>query len=145
MNKLYVSRFRYEFGLFYANSLSIWRIHSEFTWSFAKLPWIHYYFRELAICLRNYHEGTIYFADSQRIYYLYRDFTIYFSNSLEIHFMFHEFTIYFAYIWWLYYQFREFTMNLLLFREFTIYFANPSWIYLVFREVTINSLSLTRI
>ena len=51
MNKFYFSQFRFEFSLFYANYLYVWRINYESTWFFAKLPWIHYLFRSFTMNL----------------------------------------------------------------------------------------------
>ena len=97
----------YTFREFAMNSLSIWRIHYEFTWSFAKLPWIHYLFREntmnsLSVWLLHYeftmfsrlnYELTLCSRNSLSFTLIYNEFTIYFANSLWIHCLFLEFTM----------------------------------------------------
>ena len=85
---------------FYANSLSVWGIHYEFTWSFAKLPWIHCLIRD----------STINWLCVPGIHYLLR---LYKMNWLFISRIFYEFNINFSNSLWIELVFRKFTENLL--------------------------------
>ena len=135
MNSLFFSIIYKKFSFWSAISLSISRIHYEFTVCFGNSFWINYLFREFTLnpisvswvrhlFRRKCHEFTIFFSNLQFIHYLYR-FTIFLTMNLLF--------------------FREYTMNLLLFTithesfinfEFTILFANIPRIHHLLRLFT---------
>ena len=119
---LSVLRNPFKFTIFCMNLLCFSRNHYEFTITYTYLPWIHYFFRKIAInspsFSRFYYKNTICFANFLWIHYLLRNFSLNSLSFLGIH-----------------YLFREFTMNPIFPRnhyEYTIFF----------REINIQSLSV---
>ena len=159
MNSQCVSRIYY----FSAHLLSFWRIHFEFTISFANLLSISrlnydFTFRttnSLSFS-RKYNEFTTFTAISLRIHCLFREFTFfvryYTLNSLcvsRIHYFyanslsFLEFTMNLRWVLRFTMNFREITMNSLFFsqirRGFSVWSANS------LRRYTMNSPSFTQV
>ena len=129
---LSLSRFVFEFTIFFTNSSSVSRI----SWNHYETTMIHNWWLSLSAS-RFHYAYTMFSAISLWIHYLVSKFSIKTLSCLRIDFLFREFSINSLPVSRFFFEFTFFFANSLsfpriyfLFRKFTIYFGNPLWITL---------------
>ena len=115
MNSLFFSIIYKKFSFWSAISLSISRIHYEFTVCFGNSFLINYSFREFTIDLLSFLEFTLNPISVSWVRHLFRENAMNSLSLSRIHY------------------------------ELTIHFANSPWIHCLYREFTKNTIDVTRI